>query len=93
MENTAFTGDDESEKHPHRVEDKENGKAPKEVRNWNKNLKLKKWFEIEKVFQFQFKFNLNANNGFVSVSFYCSFSGGVKSKKSCLQNKHFPTNS
>ena len=36
MENTAFTGDDESEKYPHRVEEKENGKAPKEVRNWNK---------------------------------------------------------
>ena len=39
MENTAFTGDDESEKHPHRVEEKENGKAPKEVRKWNKYKK------------------------------------------------------
>ena len=33
MENTAFTGDDESEKNSNRVEEKENGKAPKEVRN------------------------------------------------------------
>ena len=45
MENTAFTGDDESEKHPHGVEETENGKAPKEVRN--SNIFLLKVVKIE----------------------------------------------